>query len=244
MSNQFIHLNLHTEFSLVDGIVRLKSLIKAVKGAGMPAIAITDQSNFYALVKIYQACLSAGIKPVMGADLWLKNEEEPRKPFRLLVLCQNNEGYLNLKKLISQSYLQGQHLGKAIIDQHWLSENASGLIALLGKESDVGQLLLEGKTSDAESAIEFYQKLFPDSLYLEIQRTSRAGDESYLHQAAALASQLNLPVVATNAVRFLNKDDFAAHEARVCINQGRVIDDSRRPKNYTNQTFEGRASNK
>jgi len=237
MSNQFIHLNLHTEFSLVDGIVRLKPLIKAVKDAEMPAIAITDQSNLYALVKIYQACLSAGIKPLLGADLWLKNEEELRKPFRLLVLCQNNEGYLNLKKLISQSYLQGQHLGKAIIDPSWLGEKSSGLIALLGKESNVGQLLLEGKTSDAESALHFYQDLFPDSLYLEIQRTSRAGDETFLHRAIAFASQLNLPVVASNAVRFLNKDDFSAHEARVCINQGRILADKKRPKDYSEEQY-------
>ncbi len=237
MSNNFIHLNLHTEFSLVDGIVRLKPLLKTLQEAGMPAIAITDQSNLYALVKLYQACLGAGIKPIMGADLWLKNQEEPAKPFRLLILCQNNDGYLNLKKLISLSYLQGQHLGKAMIEQSWLAEHSSGLIALLGKESDVGQLLLEGKNSAAEQAIRFYQKLFPDNLYLELQRTSRAGDETYLHQAVKLAGQMNLPVVATNAVRFLHKDDFSAHEARVCVNQGRVLADKHRPHDYSDEQY-------
>ncbi|MDX2504695.1 MAG: DNA polymerase III subunit alpha, partial [Gammaproteobacteria bacterium] len=237
MANQFIHLNLHTEFSLVDGIVRLKPLIKAVQDAGMPAIAVTDQSNLYALVKLYQACLGAGIKPVIGADLWLNNHAEPAKPFRLLVLCKNNTGYLNLKKLISRSYLQGQHLGKAMIEQSWLSENASGLIALLGKESDVGRLLLEGKDSDAEHAVKYYQELFPDSLYLELQRTSRAGDETFLHRCVKLAGQLSLPVVATNAVRFLHKDDFSAHEARVCVNQGRVLADKHRPHDYSDEQY-------
>ncbi len=237
MSNQFIHLNLHTEFSLVDGIVRLKPLIKAIQSEQMPAIAITDQSNLYALVKLYQACLAAGIKPVLGADLWLKNEDEPAKPFRLLVLCKNNEGYQNLKKLISQSFLQGQHLGKAIIERSWLSEYSSGLIALLGKASDIGRLLLEEKNSEAEQLLSDYQKLFPDSLYLELQRTSRAGDETFLHRAVAVSQRLDLPVVATNAVRFLNKEDFPAHDARVCVNQGRILADKRRPRDYSEEQY-------
>jgi len=237
MSHQFIHLNLHTEFSLVDGIVRLKPMIKVVQDEQMPAIAITDQSNLYALVKVYQACLGAGIKPVLGADLWLKNDVEPAKPFRLLILCKNNEGYLNLKKLISQSYLHGQYLGKAIIEHNWLAEHSTGLIALIGKESDVGLLLLEEKVSEAEQALEFYKNQFPDSLYFELQRTSRSGDESFLHQAVALAQRLNLPVVATNAVRFLKKDDFSAHEARVCVNQGRVLGDKKRPRDYSEEQY-------
>ena len=237
MSHQFIHLNLHSEFSLVDGIVRLKPMIKAVQDEQMPAIAITDQSNLYALVKVYQACLGAGIKPVLGADLWLKNDDEPAKPFRLLILCKNNEGYLNLKKLISQSYLHGQYLGKAIIERNWLAEHSTGLIALIGKESDVGLLLLEEKVSEAEQALEFYKNQFPDSLYFELQRTSRSGDESYLHQAVALAQRLSLPVVATNAVRFLKKDDFSAHEARVCVNQGRVLGDKKRPRDYSEEQY-------
>ncbi len=237
MSNQFIHLNLHTEFSLVDGIVRLKPLIKSVQDNEMPAIAITDQSNFYALVKVYQACLGAGIKPILGADLWLENEEEPAKPFRLLILCINNDGYLNLKKLISHSYLKGQHLGRAVISRNWLSELSSGLIALLGKESDFGQMLLQGKILEAEQLVADYKKLFPESLYLELQRTARIGDETFLHKAVALAEKLDLPVVATNAVRFINKDDFSAHDARVCVNQGRILTDKRRPKDYSEEQY-------
>ncbi|MCU7937730.1 MAG: DNA polymerase III subunit alpha [gamma proteobacterium symbiont of Bathyaustriella thionipta] len=237
MSNQFIHLNLHTEFSLVDGIVRLKPLIKSIQESEMPAIAITDQSNLYALVKLYQACLGAGIKPVLGADLWLKNEDDAVKPFRLLVLCKNNEGYLNLKKLITQSYLHGQHLGKAMIEGSWLADASTGLIALIGKESDVGVLLHEDKQTEAEQALKFYQNLFPESLYLELQRTSRVGDERFLHQAVDIAGRLNIPVVASNAVRFLKKDDFSAHEARVCVNQGRVLGDKKRPRDYSEEQY-------
>jgi len=237
MSQQFIHLNLHTEFSIVDGIVRLKPMLNAVQEAQMPAVAITDQSNLYALVKVYQACLNAGIKAILGADLWLKNNDEPENPYRLRVLCKNNDGYLNLKKLISQSYLQGQHLGKAMIERSWLSSMSRGLIVLLGKQSDVGELLLKSKQQDAEQAVLFYQNLFPDSVYFELQRTSRPGDESFLHEAVVLAKRLQLPVVATNAVRFLKADDFAAHEARVCINQGRILADKKRPREYSPEQY-------
>lgn len=237
MPDTFVHLNIHTEFSLVDGIVRLKPLIQAVKEQQMPALAVTDQSNVYALVKLYQSCLANGIKPLVGADLWLNNPDEATKPFRILVLCQNNEGYLNLKHLISRSYLEGQHLGKAMIEKDWLAERSSGLIVLLGKGSEIGELLLEEHYSQAKAAIEYYQQLFADNLYLELQRIAHKGDELFLHQAVKLAAECDLPVVATNAVRFIKREDFAAHEARVCINQGRVLADKHRPKDYTEEQY-------
>ena len=237
MPNTFVHLNIHTEFSLVDGIVRLKPLIQAAKDQQMPALAVTDQSNVYALVKVYQACLGAGIKPIVGADLWLKNPDDSAQPFRILILCQNNDGYLNLKHLISQSYLEGQHLGKAMIEKDWLAERSDGLLVLLGKGSEIGSLLLEEHYSEAKAAIGFYQKLFPERLYLELQRISHPGDERFLHQAVQLAGECKLPVVATNAVRFIKREDFEAHEARVCINQGRVLADKHRPKDYTEEQY-------
>ena len=237
MSNQFVHLNLHTEYSIVDGIVRLKPLIKTLQEAGMPAIAITDQSNVYALVKFYQACLGAGIKPILGADLWFENDDDAAQPSRLLVLCKNNEGYLNLKKMLSLSYLEGQYLGKAIVRKSWLSKYSSGLIALLGKQSNIGSLLLEDKIDEAHSLIQYYQTLFPDALYIEIQRTARKGDEDYLHRAVELAGALSLPLIATNAVRFLKKDDFSAHETRVCVSQGRILADKKRPHDYSDEQY-------
>ncbi len=237
MPNTFVHLNIHTEFSLVDGIVRLKHLIQAAKDQKMPALAVTDQSNVYAQVKVYQACLGAGIKPIVGADLWLKNPDDSAQPFRILILCQNNDGYLNLKHLISRSYLEGQHLGKAMIEKDWLAERSDGLIVLLGKGSEIGSLLLEEHYSEAKAAIGFYQQLFPDRLYLELQRISHPGDELFLHQAVQLAGEYKLPVVATNAVRFIKRENFEAHEARVCINQGRVLADKHRPKDYTEEQY-------
>ncbi len=237
MPNTFVHLNIHTEFSLVDGIVRLKHLIQAAKDQKMPALAVTDQSNVYAQVKVYQACLGAGIKPIVGADLWLKNPDDSAQPFRILILCQNNDGYLNLKHLISRSYLEGQHLGKAMIEKDWLAERSDGLIVLLGKGSEIGSLLLEEHYSEAKAAIGFYQQLFPDRLYLELQRISHPGDELFLHQAVQLAGEYKLPVVATNAVCFIKRENFEAHEARVCINQGRVLADKHRPKDYTEEQY-------
>jgi len=237
MPHQFVHLNLHSEFSITDGIVRLKPLLKAVEDADMPAVAITDQSNLYALVKHYRGCLAAGIKPVLGADLWLINAEDHSKPYRILILCKNNQGYLNLKTIISNSYLHGQHLGRAMVEKQWLVDHAEGLIALLGKESDVGELLLNDKNDAALELLKHYIKIYPDSLYMEIQRTSRAGDEHFLHQAVTIANQFNLPVVATNAVRFLKKDDFLAHEVRVCVNQGRILVDKHRPRDYSEEQY-------
>jgi DNA polymerase-3 subunit alpha len=237
MPPQFVHLNLHSEFSITDGIVRLKPLLKAVEDACMPAVAMTDQSNLYALVKHYRGCLAAGIKPVLGADLWLKNEEDLSKPYRILILCKNNQGYLNLKTIISNSYLHGQHLGWAMVEKQWLIDHTEGLIALLGKESDVGELLLNKKNDAALDLLNEYIKVFPDSLYLEIQRTSRAGDEQFLHQAMALANKYAVPVVATNAVRFLRKEDFLPHEVRVCVNQGRILADKRRPRDYSEEQY-------
>lgn len=237
MPHQFVHLNVHSEFSITDGIVRLKPLLKAAEEAAMPAVAITDQSNLYALVKHYQACLAAGIKPILGADLWLNNADEPGNPYRLLLLCKNNQGYLNLKIIISNSYLHGQHLGQPMLQKQWLFEHAEGLIALLGKESDVGEWLCNKKNDAALQLLDEYKNAYPDSLYLEIQRTSRVGDEQFLHQALVLARQSNLPVVASNAVRFLKKEDFLAHEVRVCVNQGRILADKRRPRDYSDEQY-------
>ncbi len=237
MPHQFIHLNLHSEFSIIDGIVRIKSLIKAAKNAAMPAVAITDQSNLFALVKHYRACLNAGIKPVLGADLWLNNIEDPARPYKILLLCKNNQGYLNLKKIISNSYLHGQHLGRALVEKQWLFEHAEGLILLLGKESDLGELLLNEKNVQAIELLDNYNSVFAENLYLEIQRTSRTGDEFFLHHAIAIARQNRLPVVATNAVRFLSRKDFSAHEVRVCVNQGRILADKRRPRDYSEEQY-------
>ncbi|MFZ5620055.1 MAG: DNA polymerase III subunit alpha [Pseudomonadota bacterium] len=234
----FVHLHLHTEYSLVDGIVRVKPLVKAVAAAGMPACAVTDQSNLFALVKFYKAAIGAGIKPIIGADVWVHNAQDPNQPGRLVLLCQDRAGYLNLNELISRSYIDGQHRGVPVVQKDWLREHSAGLIALSGgRAGDVGLALLAGNTALAEELLDDWLALFPDRYYLELQRTGREREEDYLHAAVELAARRDVPVVATNDVHFLAPEDFEAHEARVCIHDGRTIDDPRRPRRHSEQQY-------
>lgn len=237
MPVSFVHLRLHTEYSLVDGLVRVKPLIKAVAGAGMPAVAVTDQSNMCSLVKFYKTANGAGIKPICGADLWLASREEDGPLSRLTLLVMDAEGYRNLTELVSRGWTEGQHNGLVIIQRDWVKEAADGLILLNGKEGDVGQALLNGDQSQAQALLEEWQAVFPDRLYLEVQRTNRAGDEEHLHASVALAERCGVPLVATNDVRFLKQEDFEAHETRVCIGEGRTLEDPRRPRNYSDQQY-------
>ena len=237
MPVSFVHLRLHTEYSLVDGLVRVKPLIKAVAGAGMPAVAVTDQSNMCSLVKFYKTANGAGIKPICGADLWLASREEDGPLSRVTLLVMDAEGYRNLTELVPRGWTEGQHKGLVIIQRDWVKEAADGLILLNGKEGDVGQALLNGDQSQAQMLLEEWQAVFPDRLYLEVQRTNRAGDEEHLHASVALAERCGVPLVATNDVRFLKQADFEAHETRVCIGEGRTLEDPRRPRNYSDQQY-------
>jgi len=223
---------------MVDGLVRVKPLVAAAREEGMPAVALTDQNNLFAMVKFYTAALAAGVKPIFGADIWLENLEDVNKPYRLVLLCKNQQGYRNLARLISQGYQQNQHRGVPIIRRDWLRAQADGLIALSGgREGDVGQALLAGNRDAAAAQLTEWLRIFADNYYLELQRTGRDGEERYLHAAVAMATAMNIPVVATNDVRFLKPDDFEAHEVRVCIHDGRALDDPRRARNYTEQQY-------
>ena len=143
MKSSFVHLRLHTEYSLVDGLIRIKPLARSVAEAGMPAVAVTDQSNLFAMVKFYRAALATGIKPIIGVDLWLANENEAERPYRLLLLCKNRQGYLNLTHLVSRTYLEGQHRGIPMLEPAWFEGHSDGLIVLSGaREGDVGRALL------------------------------------------------------------------------------------------------------
>ncbi|MFZ5592984.1 MAG: DNA polymerase III subunit alpha [Pseudomonadota bacterium] len=238
MTPGFVHLHIHTEYSLVDGIVRVKPLAKACAQAGMAACAVTDQSNLFAMVKFYRAAMAAGVKPIIGVDVWLHNEVENGQPSRLVLLCQNREGYLNLTRLLSRSYIEGQQRGIPTLCKSWLSGASGGLIALSGgRAGDVGQALLAGNRAAAERLLDDWKALFPDRYYLELQRTGREHEEDYLHDAVELAQAQDVPVVATNDVRFIKPGDFEAHEARVCIHEGRVLDDPRRPRRYSEQQY-------
>ncbi len=234
----FVHLRLHSEYSLVNGVVRIKPLVKAVAEAGMPAVAITDQCNLFAMVKFYRAALAAGVKPIVGVDLWLRNERDANKPFRLVLLVQNTEGYRNLTRLVSRSYIEGQHLGRPMLDRSWLEGACNGLIALSGgRDGDVGLALQNSDKAQADILLDGWLALFGDRYYLELHRTGRDREEDCLHATIELAQVHDVPVVATNDVHFLQADEFEAHEVRACINEGRTLDDPRRPRNFSDQQY-------
>ncbi|MGD8560640.1 MAG: DNA polymerase III subunit alpha, partial [Gammaproteobacteria bacterium] len=238
MEPQFVHLHVHTEYSLVNGIVRVKPLVKAVRETRMPAVAVTDQCNLFAMVKFYRAAISAGVKPIIGVDLWINNEQQAAQPHHLVLLCQDDEGYRNLTRLVSRGYTDGQHHGMPILEKAWLHGATDGLIALSGAvNGDVGQALLNHDMSTAQQLLEDWQTLFPRRFYLQLQRTGNPGEEDYIHAAVQLAQTTHTPVVATNSVHFLKSDDFDAHEVRVCIHEGRTLDDTRRPRNFTPQQY-------
>ena len=235
---QFVHLRLHTEYSLIDSTIRIKPLMKAVEKTGMPAIAITDQNNFFGLVKFYKAAMGAGIKPIFGADVLLVDEQGTDTLFHLILLCQNNTGYRNLTRLISRAWQHGQVLGVPRVQRAWIRELSDGVIMLSGgRDGDVGQALLSGNQELAEKRLREWLEVFPERYYLELQRTGREGEEDYIHAAVDLALAHDVPVVATNDVRFVAASDFDAHEARVCINSGNVLADPKRPKHYSSQQY-------
>ena len=238
MQPAFIHLRLHSEFSLVDGTVKIKALAKRLVELNMPAIAVTEHANLFSLVKFYKATRGVGIKPIAGADVLIYNPDEPTVPYRLTLLVNNNVGYVTLTELVSKAYQEGQHLGVPMLRYEWIAANHQGLIALSGAmEGDIGKALVAGKTGVAQQLAQQWSDLFKNAFYLELQRVGKPDEEAYIDAAVELASLMGLPVVATNDVRFLKQKDFAAHEVRVCINQGRVLDDERRPKDYTDQQY-------
>jgi DNA polymerase-3 subunit alpha len=238
MTASFVHLRLHTEFSLVDGLVRIKPLIKSVAAAGMPAVAVTDMSNMCSLVKFYKAAMGGGIKPICGADIWLASADEDGSLSRMTLLAMNAKGYRNLTELVSRGWSEGQSNDLVIIQRDWVKEAAEGLIVLSGaKEGEVGHALLDGEQAKAEALLREWMAVFPERFYLEVQRTNRVNDEEHLHAAVALADKVGAPLVATNDVRFIKQDDFAAHETRVCIGEGRSLDDPRRLRTYSDQQY-------
>jgi len=237
-SPQFVHLHVHSEYSLVDGLARIKPLVSAAVAARMPAIALTDQCNLFAMVRFYRAALAGGLKPIVGAEIWLRNQDDPSQPDLLVLLVQDRDGYRNLCELLSRSYREGQHLGIPQIDRTWLEGATAGLIALSGgRGGDVGRALLVGDERRADVLLAEWRRLFGDRYYLELVRTGRPGEEACLAASVALADRQQVPVVATNDVRFLDRGDFDAHEVRVCIHQGRTLDDTRRPHHYSEEQY-------
>jgi DNA polymerase-3 subunit alpha len=228
---KFIHLRVHTEHSLVDGMFSCRNLMAALAQDGAQGVAITDEGNLFAVVKFFKAAIAAGVKPIIGADLLIK---EGNVVSRCALLCQTEEGYHNLIQLVSRGYTQFQEGGVPYVRYAWLAELNAGLIALsCGREGDIGQALLVKDAKKVTRYCQFWKTHFPNRFYVELQRTDRENEQLYNRLAVDFAKQNELPVVATNDVRFLNEEDFDAHEARVCIQTGEILQDTRRTKKYS-----------
>ena len=235
---RFVHLRVHSDYSMTDGVAKVKPILAQVEAHGMAAVALTDQNNFCGLVKFYSGCHGSGIKPIIGADFWMQVPGFEGELCALTIIAMNNVGYQNLTQIISQAYLRGQVAGRVVIDQEWLLTYNEGILLLSGaKEGDVGKALLKGNSTQVESLCTFYQTHFTDRYFLELIRTGRADEERYLHMAVGLAQEKGIPVVATNQVVFLKPEDFDAHEIRVAIHDGFTLADPRRPKKYSEQQY-------
>lgn len=235
---KFVHLRVHSDFSMVDGLTKVKPLVAKTAALNMPALALTDQTNFCGLVKFYSAANYAGVKPIVGADFWVQSELLGDQQFRLTALAMDAIGYKNITELISKAYLRGHVKGRAILDQSWLIEHQQGVILLSGaKEGDLGKMLLKGNNEALQEITQFYKTHFPTRYFIELIRTNRVDEENYLHLALEWASQQQLPVVATNQVVFLDETLFDAHDIRVCINQGYALGDEKRPQDYSPEQY-------
>ena len=261
-SPHFIHLRCHSEYSVVDGTVRIDDYVAAAVADKMPSIALTDLSNLFGAIKFYKAARGSGLKPLIGCDLWIENESNRDQPYRLLLLCQSHAGYLRLCQLITRAYLENQYRGRAEVKRQWFSEyeataansikddarasSTDGLIVLSSANAgDIGAALAQDNLPLAKKLAQRWSELFPNRFYIELQRSVsvqqpqqlKSQQERYIQKALNLAAELGLPVVATQPIQFTAPDDFKAHEARTCIAEGYVLADSRRPKNFSEEQY-------
>jgi DNA polymerase-3 subunit alpha len=235
----FVHLRLHTEFSIVDGTNRVDDVVQAAADDGQPALAITDLNNLFGAIKFYKAAQAKGVKPLIGADVWVQATGREDAPLaRLLLLVQNQQGYLNLCELLSRAWTHEPIKGQSVMRLAWLQERSAGLLALSGAQmGDVGQALVQGDRQRASDMALQWAAVFPHRFYLELQRCGRPDDELHVREAVQLAARLKLPVVATHAVQYLQPDDHEAHEARVCISEGEILGNQRRVRRFTREQY-------
>ena len=238
-SPRFVHLRLHTEYSITDGIVGIEQAVARAAADGMPALGISDLANLFGMVKFYKAARGAGLKPVVGVDAWIENPAERDKPSRVLLICRDREGYGQLCVLLTRAYLENKFRGRAEMRREWFENGAaSRLLCLSGAMSgDIGQALAKGNADSALALAADWARLFPGAFYIEVQRAGHAGTEAYIRGALDIAAQLDLPVVATHPVEFVRAEDFKAHEARVCIAEGHVLADRRRAREFTEEQY-------
>jgi len=230
MSSRFVHLHLRSEYSLADSTIRIPDLVKRCAALGQPSVAITDRNNLFSLVKFYRAAEGAGIKPVAGADILVADGTEPA--WLLTLLCRDHAGYLSLSRLLTRAWMQGHRNDGVVVRPEWLADDATGLFALAGRHSRAGQLVAGRRDDLASEALADLQRVYGDDCFLELTRCGLDGEAEFNGFALQASSARGIPVLASNDVRFLDADGFEAHEARVCISSGRVLDDPKRPKDY------------
>ena len=235
MSAQFVHLHVHSEYSLADGIVRIEPLAAVSADTGQPAVALTDLSNVHGVVKFYRACVAAGVKPLVGCDVWAGNPFDANRADRVILLCRNNTGYRNLGKLLTDAYLRRSPKDKLVIPWAELAALNGDLLALV--DDHEGALVNPRDEGQAEAALDTYRELFGDRLYCQVSRIGHQGEEEYLHRIARLAAARDIGLVATNRVEFIRAEEFHAHEIRVCIHDGRTMQDNRRARKFTPRQY-------
>ena len=237
----FVHLRSHTEYSVVDGTLRIDDMAAAAAADKQPAMAITDLNNLFGAIKFYKAARGKGVQPIIGADIWLEDETgagATRPPSRLLLLVQNRTGYLNLCELLAKGWTTNAQRAQAHVKWEWLHVHADGLIALSGADAGaVGQALLMGDTTRAAQVAQQLAEVFKGRFYIELQRAGLPTNEAHVRAAVPLAAELGLPVVATHPIQFATPDDFEAHEARVCIAEGETLGNPRRIKRFTREQY-------
>jgi DNA polymerase-3 subunit alpha len=245
----FTHLRVHSEYSIVDGLVRIDDVVAAAAKDKQGALAVTDLANLFCMVRFYKAARGKGIKPIIGVDAWITNDSNREKPFRLLLLAKNHTGYLQLCDLLSKAWLTNQYKGRAEMRVEWLEElatstsklhpdhdQANGLIVLSGAQfGDIGAALDQGDIARAEVAAQRWARIFPNHFYIEVQRAGQPNQEAQVRHSVALAGRLKLPVVATHPVQFLTKDEFIAHEARTCIAEGEMLANAKRVRKFNEE---------
>ncbi|MGE8522970.1 MULTISPECIES: DNA polymerase III subunit alpha [Acinetobacter] len=228
----FVHLGIHTEFSITESIVRIPDLVKAAEKEQMPALALTDLSNLHAAVKFYGKCLGKGIKPILGSEIRLNDAEH-----RMTLLAMTNKGWRNLTELVSEGFISGQQLDIPCVQKQWILNQSEDMIALLGMHSDVGKMLMSSNPQKAEPLLEEWVEKFGNRVYIALTRTNRPDEDDFILEAVKLAKKYNIGVVAHNDVHFMTRNDYEAHEARVCIADGYVLGDNRRPKTYSPEQY-------
>lgn len=234
---RFVHLKVHSDFSMINGLAKVKSLVKAAVANNMVAMGLTDFTNFCGLVKFYGEALGSGIKPIIGADVYVKSDTGGDDYFELTLLAKNNIGYHNITQILSKAYQQG-YIEFPMVEREWLAELNEGIIVLSGgRMGDVGKALLKENLSEAAEKLAFYQQYYPNHFYMSVCRTGRADEERYIKQAVEFSQKNAIPLVAVNDVVFLKEDDFDAHEIRVAIHDSYTLDDPKRPKKYSPKQY-------